>query len=335
MIAPRDQTVAASTLSLPQAVRQALVDDRRRVVVVGARGWVGRTLLELLDQALGAAAVERVACFGSQQQTITLSSGRTFEQAPLDALALLDRRPSLVFHLAFLTMDKVREMSAQAYSATNRAISALVLDALDGIGADRLFVASSGAAAYADDPAAAPELRLYGGLKRDDEAAFAAWAHADAGQRRAAICRIYSLSGPFINKHATYALADLILRAQRGEAVAVQSPRAVWRSYVAVKEVIAMAFAFLLAETGDAVLRFDSGGLPVELGQLAAIIADRLGGSPVQRPITAEPANRYCGDHAAWLELLRGFGLHHMDIEQQIAETAAYLRLLDERQFHV
>ncbi len=313
---------------LPERLRQALQDDRRRIVVVGARGWIGRTLLELAEEALGTSFADRVLCFGTSQQKIKLCSGSEVIQEPLKELERLDSQPTILFHLAFLTMDKIGQMDEADYCSANREISGKVRAALDRIGVERLFLASSGAAAFADDPTAAAPLRLYGGLKRDDEQTFASWAEAGQIDCRAAICRIYSVSGPFINKHDTYALAQLTLKALSGEPLAVQSRRAVLRSYVAVEEVLATALAVLLAENGAAVTRFDTGGEPIELGALVQRISALTGASVAQREIAEEPANRYCGDHEAWLALLHSHGLKHFSLDAQIAATASWLAKL-------
>lgn len=315
--------------SLPGFLRDAVRRTDRRIVVVGARGWIGRSALELLAEAMGGAVCKRVVCFGSARQQITLSSGVTLDQFPLEDLDRLDKAPTLLFHLAFVTKDKVADMSDDAYRRTNLRISNLVAGALETIGVDRLFLASSGAAAFADDPGSPADLRLYGRLKRDDEELFADWAARDETTRRAAICRIYSVSGPFINKHDTYALADFILAALRDRPIEIASPRAVWRSYVAVREVVALALAVLLADIGDAIQRFDSGGEPMELGGIAQAVAATLGGTVRQRIITADMPSRYCGDHPAWLMLLDRHGLEHLDLTGQVRETAAYLAALE------
>lgn len=317
------------TMRLPDTVRQAVRADTRRIAIVGARGWIGRTLVELIGEALSEAAADRIVCFGSHAAEIALNSGMRLRQAPLEALGALDHRPSLLFHLAFLTKDKAPDMSADAYRRANQLISDSVAAALDPIGVDRLFVASSGAAAFADDPAAAPDLRLYGALKRDDEHRFAAWATRAPETRRAAICRLYSVSGPFINKPDRYALADLILRALSGGPVGATAPREMWRSYVAVKEVLALALAMLLTHRGEAAPRFDSGGEEIELGALAALVGAELGAPVVPRPIADPAANHYCGDHRAWRALLDRHGLAHLGLAEQIRETAAYLASLE------
>jgi nucleoside-diphosphate-sugar epimerase len=311
---------------LASGARSLVRGDGRRIVVVGARGWIGRSTLALLHEALGPEAfADRVACFGSDAGYVDLENGFGAPQRPLAELERLQERPSLLLHLAFLTKDKVAGMDPEAYAAANRALSRQVLDALAPIGADRLFVASSGAAAFADDPGAADDLRLYGALKREDESLFAAWAEALPDRRRAAVARIYSLSGPYINKHQAYALANFILDALAGRPIEVRAPMRVLRSYVAVRELLSLALALLLEEAGPATARFDTGGEALELGAVAQAVAEVVGGEVVRRPITEARENRYVGDDHAWRALLSRHGIAHLALQDQIRETAAYL----------
>jgi nucleoside-diphosphate-sugar epimerase len=311
---------------LDPAVRRRVLADNRRIVIAGVSGWVGRTTVALLHEALGPEIfAERVLCFGSRAATHELDGGVIVTQRPLEELPGLEPEPTLLFNLAFLTMDKVAGMDRADYVRINRALTETILKAADTIGVDRLFLASSGAAAYTDDDRAAENLRLYGGLKRADEAVFANWAQANPTQRRAVIARIYSVSGPWINKHDVYALASLILNALAGEPVRVHAPMRVWRGYVAVREVVSLVFAALLAEEGGPVVRVDTGGEPVELGELATQVATTLGGVPERQAITRQDDNRYLGDHGAYREMLARYGILHLPLDEQIVETAAYL----------
>lgn len=313
-------------LQFPDTVRRAVRDDNRRIAIVGARGWIGRTTLALLHNALGPRAfAQRVNCFGSQAGVVDITEGLTTVQRPLSELAAQSANPTLLLHLAFLTMDKVAIMDAGEYAKANRALSQAVYDALDPIGVDRLFVASSGAAAFAEDPAAAADLRLYGALKRADEGLFAQWAKRDPDCRRAAIGRIYSVSGPFINKHETYALASFILDALAGRPIEVRAPMRVSRSYVAVRELVSLVFAALLAAEGSALLCFETGGEALELSELAARVAVRVGGHVNRAPISSLTSNHFVGDPQAWSALLARYHLEHLPLDEQIAETATYL----------
>lgn len=315
-----------SNARLADPARRLVLADERRIVIVGARGWIGRTAIDLLREALGPDRfAQRVFCFGSADGEIAMGADAAVPQRALERLSDLDARPTLLLHLAFLTKDKVAGMDPAHYEAANRALSRTVHDALDRIGVDRLFVASSGAAAFADDPAAADDLRLYGRLKRDDEELFTRWATASPAVRRLLVGRIYSLSGPWINKYETYALASFILDALAGRSIEVRAPLPVLRSYVAVRELLSFILTALIEERGETVLHFETGGQPLELGEVAGTVARLLGGDVVRAALTRDGENRYVGDNAGWQALLHRFGLSHLPLEGQIMETASWL----------
>ena len=175
--------------TLNEEVCEALRVAGDRIVITGAGGWLGLATLELLQGSLGNDELERrVFCFGSRARDLSLVDGTKIKQQPLQKIADLERRPTIVLHLAFLTKDRAEAMPEDEYCRANRAISNTVLHSLIPIGARSVFVASSGAAAVADDPTASAPMRLYGSLKREDEELFASWAGLQ--NARAVIARI-------------------------------------------------------------------------------------------------------------------------------------------------
>jgi len=314
-------TLTSATALAPSSVSE-LLKDTRRIVVVGAGGWIGRGLLRGLHSALGVDAFsERVSAFGSSSRMVDLGDAITIAQRPLDELVCLHPQSTALFHLAFLTKDKVAVIDHDEYREINRGLSSTVLEALNAIGADRLFVASSGAAAFADDPSASEDLRIYGALKREDEDRFVAWAEADTG-RRAVVTRIYNLTGPFINKHETYALASFIIDALAGRPISVRAPMRVVRSYVAIRELVSLVLFQLLGSGGVPVYRYDSGGEVLELREVAAEVARVLGGTVVRAPITESVHNDYIGDAETYASLLEAAGIASAPLGQQILDTA-------------
>ena len=261
-------------------------------------------------------------CFGASSRTLTLLSGATVEQQPLARLADLDERPTLLLHLAFLTKDRAEAMDEAAYRTANRGLSQIVLDNLDRIGAKSVFVASSGAARFADDPAKSSAMRLYGELKRDDEDAFAAW--AEACGNRAVITRIFNISGPHGNKLQSYAMSALVLEAMAGRPVAVRAPHRVVRGYVAIRELMSLVFALML-DPAPAAIRFDTGGEPMELAQVAEAIAALTGGDAVRAPMTSDADDRYVGERATYDRLLADHGITAVSFAQQLEETRSDL----------
>lgn len=305
----------------PEVVR-ALVEDGRRIVITGAGGWIGLATLDMLAAALGDKFEKRVRAFGSSTRALRLADGAQVLQRPLADMAWLPHAPTIVLHTAFLTKDRAEAMDEEAYIAANRAISETVLKALNPIGAEAIFVASSGAAAKADDPDASAAMRLYGALKREDEERFAAW--ADETGHRAVIARIYALTGPYINKPGAYAIGSFLADALAGRAVEVRAPKRVVRAYVAIRELMSLVFANLQPTSG--VLRFDSGGEPLELGEIAGVVAAQTGGSVARAEITTGPADIYHGDDAAYRALLRDHAIAPIPLAQQVAEMIAWLK---------
>lgn len=315
---------------LAQSVEQAVRSSEARIVITGAGGWIGMATLELLNAALGPTFPRRVHCFGSSRRILHLLDGTTIEQRPLAEVATLAPKPTILLHLAFLTKDRAEAMDEVEYRAANRALGQTVLDALEPIGAEAIFVASSGAAKHTDDPQATPAMRLYGSLKREQEEMFAAW--ADQQCKRAVIARIFNISGPHINKQHSYALATFINDALAGQPIAIRAPHQVVRSYVAVRELMSLVFALLLDGTME-VTRFDSGGDPMEMQAIAQAVADHVGAVSIHRPPRdSATIDHYTGDGRAYRALLARYCISPMPFTLQVAETIDYLSFFQKNQ---
>jgi nucleoside-diphosphate-sugar epimerase len=310
---------------LTGAGARRLAESELRVVVAGAGGWLGLATLEMLLELLGEAFARRVVCFGSNARDLALRGGRVVSQRPLGEIGDLPKAPSLVLHLAYLTQEKARDMSPEAYADANRAISQQVLDALGPIGARGVFLASSGAAYKVGDPAAAASMRAYGSLKLEDEAAFAAW--AEHGGTRAVIARVFNLTGPYINKQSSYVLACLIADALAGRPFEIRAAKPVLRSYVAISELMSVVIG-ALTEPGGGVVRFDTAGEAVyEVGAIADAVADALGAPRVAHrpPPSGEKEDRYVGDGEVYASLRQLFRVEPVAFSEQIRQTARFM----------
>jgi nucleoside-diphosphate-sugar epimerase len=167
-------------------------------------------------------------------------------------------------------------------------------------------------------------MRLYGALKVEDEAAFANWSAATG--KRAVIARIFNLTGPYINKHQAYALASFILDGLAAQPIVVRAPRRVVRGYVAIDELLSLAFAEMAAAP-QGVGRFDTGGEPLELGEVAQAVAAQFAGVTVQRaPVSGTEADIYHGDPESYAGLLERHGIVATSLRDQVAKTIDYLR---------
>ncbi len=312
---------------LAKPVAERLRDSDWRILVTGASGWLGQATLELLANALGTSWHERVLAFGSNPRSWTLRDGTEVSQRPLADLPDLPKAPSLLLHFAYLTREKTATMPAEAYLHTNRMLSRLAAGGGAKVGVERVFVTSSGAVhaalARPDDPD--PSL-MYGRLKLEDEALFEAFAGSAPG-RRAFVARLFNLSGPYINKLDSYALASLIRQARQGN-IQIRAQHPVIRSYTSAANLLSVALGQLLADDAEPFLLAETAGeCEVEIGELAELVCEAMAlDAAIERPsMLMEPVDRYVGDGTKYRRLLALHGIDEHPLSRQIIDTADYL----------
>lgn len=320
-----------SQVSLPPALAARLRGSHWRVLVTGASGWLGQAALELLVQALGPAWEARVLAFGSSRRTFSLRDGTEVRQQPLSELAASPQLPSLLLHFAYLTREKAASMSPEAYVATNRAISRQVAEGGAAVGVERAFITSSGAVHAAtmapDDPD--PAL-LYGKLKLEEEALFRGFALA-APHRRVFLARLFNLSGPYINKLDSYALASFITQARKGR-IEIHACHPVIRSYTSASNLLGLAFGQLLADASEQFVQVETAGdREVEMSELAEAVRSVVAPhASITRPeLAVGPIDRYVGSGSHYRRLLAEHGVVEHPLAKQITETAEYLAALE------
>jgi nucleoside-diphosphate-sugar epimerase len=141
------------------------------------------------------------------------------------------------------------------------------------------------------------------------------------------IARIFGLSGPYINKRDCYALSCFIADALAGRPIDIKASGSVFRSYVAVDELMSVVFALLTGGVAG-VTRFDTAGeRGYEMGEIARAVAAALGHCRgVRRPRAAStPEDRYVGDGALYASLRRDHGVEPIGFSRQVRETAKFM----------
>jgi nucleoside-diphosphate-sugar epimerase len=316
-------------LRFPAALATKLRDGGYRFIVTGARGWLGRASLDLLESALGAKVEERVVAFGSSPGVVKTRGGASVPVLRFDDAASLRRQPTLLMHYAYLTKDRlVGGLPVETYRRQNAEIRDTVRGWLEPLGITRIFLPSAGAVYSAlgtvDDRDGRGD---YGRDKLEDEAQFAA--ARKRLQARLLIARIFSVSGPHINKHDSYVLASIILSILRGQSIALRAQRPVYRSYVSVVDLITIAIGWLLRSDAPEQITIDAASHEImEVGELAKRAALVLGarGATIQRPVVnMRDPDRYVGDPAQLMRLAAMLGVPLSNIDEQVRETAAYL----------
>lgn len=294
------------------------------IAVTGATGWFGAVALDLLYEALGTQAPDRVVGYASSARQVIVADGRAAMVRPLGDLITQNSPPTTVLHFAFLTRDKVAALGVDAYTRQNVEITATVLDAIAKHRPRHVVVASSGAVhsstgRLVSDLSADP----YGTLKHIDELAFGS-ATRDAG----GICvipRVFSVAGARMTKPGVYALGSMIQMAKGGGPIQVRARGSVFRSYCGVDEVVALALCAALAGRSTV---FDTCGPVVEVGDLASLVAQVHGleADAVRRAWDPDVAiDRYVGDSRPMQALAAEAGLTLRPLSSLVRETSAWL----------
>ncbi len=323
-------------LRLPDNVAQAVRGSGYRFVVTGARGWLGRATLDLLESALGAELAGRVHALGSSDGTIRTRGGQDLPVRELAATAL-GAGPSLLLHYAYLTKDRLGSMASDEYRRRNAAIRDEVVSWVRSRGVRGVFLPSSGAVYAALGTASDREGRgTYGADKLQDEKLFAG--ACQAAGARLLVARIFSLSGPHINKHGSYVLAAILLSILNGEPVMLQAQRPVYRSYIAVADLLSIALGWLILEGTPGQMTIDASSSEIlELGELAQRAIDVLKMDTVVERPAVDPGDpdRYVGNPQGITGLATALGQRLASIDRQIIDTAAFLAETTNTKIHV
>ncbi len=319
-------------MRLPTSVAERLRDSDLAVMVTGSTGWLGRATLAALDDCLGEAFPRRVQVFSSQTRPLTLPSGRVVNSRALGELAQVPEQPCLILHYAFLGKERTLDLDLKEFVARNEQIGDFLTEQIIRLRPHGVFVPSSGAV-YRGDRSIDDDLARnpYGVMKARDERKFLAL--SSNTNARIAVCRVFNLAGPYINKVRSYALSSILLDILRGGPIVLRAERPVFRSYFHIGDLCNVVFALLLSQTAIGETPFDTAGeLMIEVGDLAARCRELLGRPDVaiERPaLGTDDADRYVGDRGALDAIMTTYSLAPRPLALQVADTVRYLHKIE------
>lgn len=306
-------------------VAEALSRSEYAIIITGAGGWLGQATLEMLESCLGNKFERRVHLFGASARSLPMRSGKILACNALQDITSLKPQPCLVFHYAFLTRDRADVMPLADFISQNEAISTTVYEAAKRLGASGIFLPSSGAL-YRADRSIDDDIKNnpYGVMKARDEQRFQALQSA----MRVAICRVFNLAGPFINKLRSYALSSILMDILQDKPIGLLADRPVIRSYIHVRDVIDVGLASLLPSAPVPGVFDTAGEEEIEIGDLALRIATLLGKPdwPIERPAITGSPNRYVGDGKSIEALMKLHSIVRQPLDAQILATMEYCK---------
>ncbi len=285
-----------------------------QLVVYGANGWLGRSTVEAILKIVPEILSEKILLIGSKTAEIQIS-GRHFEILdPILGEAHI-KNGAVFINCAFLRREFIKRIGESEFTARNLEIMALPTRALRKAELSSFVNLSSGAAALVDQNSNESSVDAYSILKRRSE--------IDFGQEAKKVgtnfinCRIYSVSGFYINEFENLALSAFISQALKDDHIRVNSPHSK-RTYI--DGVDLMIVILNLAMQGKS-LNFDSGGTLISILDLAETVNKVVGQVNMNISVGFDAENSYYGDYEGFNRIATSMKHNLLSIEDQIANT--------------
>jgi len=288
------------------------LDKDSRILVLGASGWFGRTILDL-------AANAKIPILGlaSYSRSITVNN-RDFDLKEWNLELVKNFKPTMVIDCAFLTPDRLKFLTVDEYVSTNMKLISHFLESCELETVRSAVSISSGAAiSCTSETVAGSPKAIYGELKKISENKL-----VELSSRKkinTGTARVWSVSGVFVQNPQQYAFSNLISQARIGQ-TKLKTEHSVWRRYCSVADFLAIALA-LSTEEGHHLL--ESGGELIELHELADRIEQQVHHGLFRNKkipsLTKEEI--YCSDGQSWEEACTRFHFKALTLSEQISEV--------------
>ena len=287
--------------------------SKPRIVVSGATGWLGRSLVTLLVKNYGVKNSE-LLLMASKDTQIHIDKA-VFPVYAMKIDSIEKFAPSVFFHLACVTKDNLKKISKDVFLEKNHRILEFATEVISLESIENVMITSSGAAVRFAKEQGSRDFDPYGFFKNFEENHF----QKLVGSNLLTI-RPWSLTGGLINKYSEYALSDMILQAEQTNSIVVRASNMVLRRYASADQFLQVALQLMGTENQ---LVLDSGGPLTDLVQLAHVVSRALDtNSRVLFNIDEElPYDDYFSKSYLYESLIQEMNMIPQTIEQQVIET--------------
>jgi len=292
-----------------------LLSKYDQIIVYGAKGWFGRSAVNALVQDFEKAGEHQVLLVGSRTESSDAANLPIGIYSSKDSIKHVTDN-ALFINSAYLRREKLSEMSLKEYESRNEDIALFPKELIESGKVKTLINLSSGVASQGSieeidrvqDPYAKGKIR--------DEHSFSSSCGTNGTQF--INCRIFSMSGRFLNEFKNLALSAFIQQASANEhTIEVNSP-STKRTYIDSIDLVRVLLELSLREGNFSI---DSGGSITSLGELANAVADSYPAVKVESPELFDPSPDYFGDYESFNTLAEELGIPLKGLNEQIAET--------------
>lgn len=297
-----------------------------KYIISGAAGWMGRATLHVLINQLGVEP-SLIVGIGTKRSEIELKDGKSIPVKRWSDLPEKQSDLDIFFHYAFITRDKLNQISLNNYIRENKKITAEAIDLIRKYKPKHVVSVSSGAVysgfgstTMVDDLFNNP----YGTLKLEEEKALLSVTEEYGSSLT--VARLWNLSGEDIQNVYPFALSNFILDALNYSKITIRSESLVFRRYVDARQLAILLYH--LAQQNRTII-FDTGGPLIELRDLAKEIANQIGKIEIIAPQTRhdlDPDRYYSESYIFELLCSEILNTEPLGMSDQVQATIAGLK---------
>jgi nucleoside-diphosphate-sugar epimerase len=298
---------------------ETLLLNYDQIVIYGAKGWVGRSAVELLFNGNPNLIENQILLIGTKTQSAREAHLPFNVYSTSDAYGLLGKK-IIFLNAAFLRREKLNEMNVLQYEKANQSIAQFGLDLINSRRVKTFVNLSSGVANQGKREDIEDVTDPYAKAKIILESLYAAV--CNSANSHLINCRIYSMSGKYINEFNNLALTSFLAQGMKEQHVIKVNSPSTLRSYVDSIDLVNVLFRLALQGSN---LNLDSGGELISLGDLAEIVCSVEQNARVVYPEVFEKSPDYFGDYKLFNEFAKSLGVPLKNIKEQVLETSKAL----------
>jgi hypothetical protein len=292
-----------------------IFDRFDQVIIYGAKGWMGRSSVDHFLHYPGLAEKDALLLVGSKTEIANFSGNEIAVYSAEDARAKI-KKNVLFLNSAYLRREKFLKMGLDEYLDQNNRITEFGLFLISSGVVKTYINLSSGVASQGNlnniDVIADPYARSK--IIHEHEI----MEECGAASTQLINCRIYSISGKYINEFNNLALSSFIHQSRSYEKnIYVKSPSTL-RTFIDSVDLAEVLLNLALKENN---LLIDSGGELVTLAELAKTVSKLEIGSRVQLSEDYEKSADYFGKYEEFNEIAQSLDIELKSLREQVIDT--------------
>ncbi len=291
----------------------------KQIVIYGANGWLGRSAIAATFDLFPDLSPNSILLLGSKSSKITIRGKNLEIKEALSGIHLIEEN-SIFLNCAFLRREQLAKIGEKDYIAQNLHVMEIPILVLRKRRIFSLVNLSSGVAGLVQGGVNNSSQDMYAVLKRRSEIVLAH--ETSLAGTNFLNCRVFSVSGRYLNEFENLALSLFIAHALKSEPINVRSPESK-RSYIDGVNLMTVLLKLAInGETGN----YDSGGICVTMKELGETILRIIDSRESEVIIGEDKGKSYFGDFKKFNDLSIQLGVAILDLDEQVRQTLMAFR---------